>query len=87
MKILRLLVMSTVLVFWGGKFAQSSFQTLRPKLTLNDGWSLQSLQGVRNGEGNCQPRRSSQGLDTATVPTTVVAAQVKRGLLPDPHYE
>jgi len=88
MKILRLLVMSTVLVLLGvASFAQSSSKPSDLKLTLNDGWSLQSSAKVsETGKAIASPSFQPKDWITATVPTTVVAAQVKRGLLPDPHY-
>jgi exo-1,4-beta-D-glucosaminidase len=68
--------------------AQTSFAPA-PSLTLplRDGWTLQSSAKV-TASGEAISSASFHGADwmEAAVPTTVVAAQVKRGVLPDPFY-
>jgi exo-1,4-beta-D-glucosaminidase len=56
-------------------------------LPLREGWTLQSSAKVA-GTGETISSASFQTADwiKADVPTTVVAAQVKSGLLPDPFY-
>jgi exo-1,4-beta-D-glucosaminidase len=68
--------------------AQPSVQPT-PVLTLplRDGWTLQSSVKV-TGTGEAISGESFKASDwiETTVPTTVVAAQVKSGILPDPFY-
>ncbi len=68
--------------------AQTSFAPA-PALTLplRDGWTLQTSAKVA-ASGEAISSASFHGADWmgADVPTTVVAAQVKRGVLPDPFY-
>jgi exo-1,4-beta-D-glucosaminidase len=55
------------------------------RFELDKGWTLQSSALVRSsGELISVPGYTASGWIAAQVPTTVVAAQVKRGLLPDP---
>lgn len=85
MKILRLLIPFFALAV---AVAQPSFQPA-PALTLplREGWALQSSAKVTaTGEAISSPSFHSSNWIEADVPTTVVAAQVKRGLLPDPFY-
>ena len=85
MKILRLLIPFFALAV---AVAQPSFQSA-PALTLplREGWALQSSAKVTaTGEAISSPSFHSSNWIEADVPTTVVAAQVKRGLLPDPFY-
>jgi len=85
MKILRLLIPFFSLALAS---AQPSFQPA-PALTLSlrDGWAVQSSAKV-TATAETISSMSFQTRDwiKAEVPTTVVAAQVKRGLLPDPFY-
>jgi exo-1,4-beta-D-glucosaminidase len=85
MKTLHLLLPFLVL---SAAAAQTSFAPA-PALTLplRDGWTLQSSAKVA-ATGEVISSASFHGADwmEADVPTTVVAAQVKRGVLPDPFY-
>jgi len=85
MKTLRLLFPLFVLAV---ATAQTSFAPA-PALTLplREGWTLQSSAKVA-ASGEAISSASFQAADwmEADVPTTVVAAQVKRGVLPDPFY-
>ncbi|HVO00128.1 MAG TPA: glycoside hydrolase family 2 protein [Steroidobacteraceae bacterium] len=57
------------------------------RLQLARGWTLQSSARVRDsGETISTAGYAASGWLTAEVPTTVVAAQVRQGLLPDPFY-
>lgn len=57
------------------------------RLELNTGWMLQTSARVRgDGESISTAGFSTAGWIAAQVPTTVVAAQVQQGLLPDPFY-
>jgi len=93
MKILRLLIPFFSLAVAA---AQPSFQPA-PALTLplRDGWALQSSAKVTatgeaissaSLEATSQTKFQTKDWIQADVPTTVVAAQVKSGLLPDPFY-
>ncbi len=54
---------------------------------LADGWQLQSSSRVTQaGEAISRPGFVASGWMNVTVPTTVVAAQVKLGKLPDPFF-
>jgi exo-1,4-beta-D-glucosaminidase len=56
-------------------------------LPLRDGWALQSSAKVTaTGEAISGAAFKTSDWIQASVPTTVVAAQVKNGLLPDPFY-
>jgi exo-1,4-beta-D-glucosaminidase len=68
--------------------AQPSFQPApAPTLPLRDGWALQSSAKVAaTGEEVSSASFQVTNWIHADVPTTVVAAQVKSGLLPDPFY-
>ena len=85
MKIFRFLV-PMLLVAVGG--AQFNFSTASaPKLTLRKGWKLQSSARVTaTGELVSKKGYSTRDWIPANVPITVVAAQVKQGLLPDPFF-
>ncbi len=67
-------------------------QITRPSETasrvfLRDGWALQSSAKVEDkGEVISTPDFQPKNWLSATVPTTVVAAQIKSGLLPDPFF-
>src|SRR6266852_5752143 len=85
MKILRLLIPFFALAVAG---TQPSFQPA-PALTLplREGWTLQSSAKVTaTGEAISSKSFEIRNWIEADVPTTVVAAQVKNGLLPDPFY-
>lgn len=57
------------------------------RLTLHEGWSLQSSAKVEaKPEMISTPRFAPKGWLAVTVPTTVVAAQVKDKILPDPYF-
>jgi exo-1,4-beta-D-glucosaminidase len=57
------------------------------RLTLRDGWALQTSAKVEaKGEVISTPRFSPHGWHEATVPTTVVAALVKDKTFPDPFF-
>ena len=57
------------------------------KLSLHDGWSLQTSAKVEaKGEVISTPQFSTQGWHEGTVPTTVVAALVKDKTFPDPLF-
>jgi exo-1,4-beta-D-glucosaminidase len=88
MKIFRLLVsiLVPVLLCTAG-FAQVGSKSTDSKYSLSDGWAVQSSAKVsENGEAIASPSFQPNGWIKATVPTTVVAAQVKSGLLADPFY-
>ncbi len=54
---------------------------------LRTGWRLQSACRLQaSGEAISLPAFSTQGWISTTVPSTVLAAQVAAGLLPDPYY-
>src|SRR5207253_2414262 len=85
MKTLRLLIPFFLLAL---ATAQPSFQPA-PALTLplREGWTLQSSAKVTaTGEAISSASFKTSDWIRADVPTTVVAAQVKQGLLPDPFY-
>lgn len=71
-------------------FAQSSVRpTPARKLVLREGWALQSsVKVAETGETISSATFQPKVKDwlRAAVPTTVVAAQVKSGLLPDPFF-
>ncbi len=58
-----------------------------PKLVLKDGWSIQSSIDVK-ATGDIVSTAGFQSKDwhPGVVPTTVVAAQVREGVYPDPFY-
>ena len=69
-------------------FAQTTLhQTHASRLVLRDGWALQSSAKVEE-KGETISTQAFQPKEwlAAAVPTTVVAAQVKSGLLPDPFF-
>src|ERR1700692_212509 len=85
MKILRLLLPVCSLA---GAVSQPRFQPA-PSMTipLRDGWTLQSsTKATANGEAISSATFTSGNWLQVNVPTTVVAAQVKKVLLPDPFY-
>jgi len=57
------------------------------KLSLREGWTLQSSAKVpQGGDVLSTPRFQPAGWHTVTVPTTVVAALVKQKVYPDPEF-
>jgi exo-1,4-beta-D-glucosaminidase len=85
MKALRLLTPFALLAV---AVAQPHSQPV-PALTLplRDGWALQSSAKVTGtGEAISSPAFQTESWMAAEVPTTVVAAQVKNGALPDPFF-
>ena len=88
MKLFRLLALAVVPVLLSAaSLAQSTSKSSDSRVSLNDGWALQSSAKVsEKGEAIASPSFQPKDWIKATVPTTVVAAQVKSGLLPDPLY-
>src|SRR6266705_3197657 len=86
MKIFRFLVFLLVpIILCMAGFAQTGSNSADPKFSLNDGWALQSSAKVsEKGEAIASPSFQPKDWIKANVPTTVVAAQVKSGALPDP---
>ena len=87
MKASRLLVLILVAVVLSSTaFAQGGDKSpANSKISLNEGWALQSSAKVsEKGETIASPSFQPQGWIKANVPTTVVSAQVKTGVLPDP---
>ena len=61
--------------------------TAEAKLALREGWSLQTSAKVEaKGEVISTAQFSAKGWREVTVPTTVVAAEVKEKALPDPFF-
>ena len=86
MKISRLLILILVSIFlWTAGFAQTDSKSPDPRFSLDNGWALQSSAKVsEKGEAIASPSFQPKDWIKANVPTTVVAAQVKSGALPDP---
>src|SRR5437764_5185893 len=62
-------------------------QPVEAKLPLHQGWSLQSSAKVEaKGEVISTPQYAAKGWLAVAVPTTVVAAQVKDKIFPDPYF-
>src|SRR5437667_4152244 len=85
MKMVRIPALAIVLVLMAVvSLAQSGSNFPDSKLSLNDGWAVQSSAKVsEKGEAVASPSFQTKDWIKATVPTTVVAAQVKSDLLPD----
>ena len=86
MKTLRLLIPFFCLSI---AVAQPSFQPAPITIPLHEGWTLQSSAKLSaTGEALSLPESTvgTKGWIDAEVPTTVVAAQIKNGLLPDPFF-
>ena len=65
----------------------SAANVLETRLPLNEGWSLQTSAKVEaKPEVISTPRYDPKGWLSVAVPTTVVAAQVKHKVLPDPYF-
>jgi exo-1,4-beta-D-glucosaminidase len=85
MKILRLLIPLFSLAV--GAAQPSSHPAVAAMLPLRDGWNLQSSAKVTaTGEAISGASFNASDWIPADVPTTVVAAQVKSGLLLDPFF-
>ena len=66
---------------------QFSGDTPQGAFRLNNGWEIQtSLKVAEKGEVVSEPSFAAREWIQAEAPSTVVAAQVRRGLLPDPFY-
>src|ERR1043166_4456311 len=64
----------------------SAVQPAEAKLGLHDGWSLQSSAKIEaKPEVISTTQYATKGWLAVAVPTTVVAAQVKNKILPDPY--
>jgi exo-1,4-beta-D-glucosaminidase len=67
--------------------AQATHPSGEAKLSLHEGWSLQTSAKVEaKGEVISTPKFAATGWHAVTVPTTVVAALVKEKALPDPFF-
>jgi exo-1,4-beta-D-glucosaminidase len=90
MKISRRLASMLSLVLLAPAFVQvphSRNAEKGQKLTLSNGWSLQSSAKVdEKGDVISTPRFAPQRWYTVTVPTTVVAALVKQKIYPNPEF-
>ena len=85
MKTIRLLL---PLFSFAIAFAQASSQPTAVTLPLREGWVLQSSTKITGaGEEISGAAFKTSDWIAADVPTTVVAAQIKSGLLPDPFYD
>jgi exo-1,4-beta-D-glucosaminidase len=81
----RVLVAAVVIVFGASGWAQAGSKSSDEKLSLDEGWAIQSSAKVpEKGETIATTAFLAKNWIKATVPTTVVAAQVKSGALPDP---
>ena len=74
-------------------FAQTNPGHAGQRIPLSEGWTLQSSSKLeitaktgQEGEQISKPAFSTKGWMEVTVPTTVVAAQVKHKILPDPGF-
>jgi exo-1,4-beta-D-glucosaminidase len=86
----RSLLCLWLVLFSGFLFAQQP-QTRRTqsatKISLSDGWTLQSSAKVQqDGAALSTPKFRPTGWYTVTVPTTVVAALVRHKVYPDPGF-
>ena len=88
MKILQRLVFAVIpILLCAANYAQTGPKSADSKFSMNDGWAVQSSAKVSDkGEAIASPSFQPKDWIKATVPTTVVAAEVKSGLLPDPFY-
>jgi len=85
MKIIRTLVTLILVAIAAGQASFSPAPALR--FTLDAGWKLQSSVRVTGaGESISSAGYSTKDWIATSVPSTVVAAQVKNGLLPDPFF-
>jgi exo-1,4-beta-D-glucosaminidase len=88
-KVVRLLRFLTLAGFFSVAIsaAQPAPATSAARVPLRDGWMLLSSAKVSaNGEAISSAAFQPESWMQAEVPTTVVAAQVKSGALPDPFY-
>jgi exo-1,4-beta-D-glucosaminidase len=66
---------------------RAALQPATNRTPLAEGWTLQSSSKIEQpGDVISKPGFSTKGWLEVTVPTTVVAAQVKHNLLPDPFF-
>src|SRR6267154_1983675 len=88
MKISRLVILILAsIIFCTASFAQTGSKSTDSRFSLNDRWTIQSSAKVsEKGEAIASSSFQPKDWIKATVPTTVVAAEVKGGLLPDPAY-
>ena len=88
MNMIRPLLSAVVAVLLcAASYAQPAPKSADEKLSLNEGWALQSSAKVsEKGEAIAAPWFQPKDWIKANVPSTVVAAQVKNGLLPDPLF-
>ena len=81
----RLLVVALLPALASGQSSSRPAPAL--KSPLREGWALQSsVKVAETGETISRSAFQTKDWLKATVPTTVVAAQMKAGLLPDPFY-
>jgi exo-1,4-beta-D-glucosaminidase len=74
-------------IWLGIAMAKPVAQPVPENLSLGDGWMIESSAKVAaSGQEISAPSFRAANWISAGVPTTVVAAQVKNGLLPDPFY-
>src|ERR1051326_3637057 len=77
----RFLIILVILCSGSAAFAQSA------RYYLKTGWQIESgCKVTEAGEALSTARYHPQGWLTATVTTTVLAAQVAAGLYPDPYF-
>lgn len=88
MKSSRTLVLALfVAVFVQSAVTQNVTDSAQSRLTLHDGWSLQTSAKVEaKGDAISAPHFSTAGWHTTAVPTTVVSALVQDKTLPDPFF-
>src|SRR5271163_4709733 len=86
MKMFRLLIPSFLVAFAAGQPSQRAVQSLGVQ-SLGDGWAIESSSRVTaTGEAISSESFKAGDWMKAEVPATVVAAQVKAGVLPDPFF-
>ncbi len=81
-------LLSAFLIFLSlTSFAQTPPPQTTTRVYLRDGWALQSSAKIEDkGEAISTPAFRAKDWLSVTVPTTVVAAQLQSGLLPDPFF-
>ncbi len=86
-RLLAATILLSQILFAGDSPAQKSVSSGSTRLSLRDGWNLQSSAKVdEKGEVISTPHFAPTGWHSATTPTTVVAALVKDKTLPDPFF-
>ena len=86
-RLLAATILLSQILFAGDSPAQKSVSSGSTRLSLRDGWNLQSSAKVdEKGEVISTPHFAPTGWHSATIPTTVVAALVKDKTLPDPFF-